>query len=88
MSGPTERETYLSVPSAIEAVTGQRPHPATCWRWCIHGIGGIRLHSWMLGRRRCTTIAAVEEFIAQRTRQQTPAQSSVKTRAMLDKELA
>ncbi len=62
---------FLPVPAAIEAVTGSRPHPSTCWRWAIKGSGGRKLKTWMVGGRRCTTIPSVEEFICQRTADET-----------------
>ncbi len=63
---------YLSVPKAIQAVTGNRPHPSTCWRWSTRGIGGVRLKTWVVGGRRMTTTEAVETFIGTRTELATP----------------
>jgi hypothetical protein len=63
---------YLLVPAAVEAVTGSRPHPSTCWRWCIKGSAGVVLKTWMVGGRRMTTPEAVQDFIARKTAQTTP----------------
>lgn len=52
---------------AIEQVTGRRPNISTAWRWSVHGCGGIRLETVVLGGKRLTTTAMVESFIAATT---------------------
>lgn len=86
---------YLSVPKAIEQVTGERPHPSTCWRWAIRGVGGTRLETKVIGGRRKTTVAAVETFIEARTEAATPlavvhsgSMRSARLDAELDRELS
>lgn len=37
---------------------------ATIWRWATRGIKGVRLATIALGRRRYTTVNALEQFIA------------------------
>lgn len=63
---------FLPVPKAIEIVTGYRPNPSTCWRWAQFGVKGVVLRTWMLGGRRKTTIDAVEQFIAERSKPPRP----------------
>lgn len=48
---------------AIEHVTGRRPNLSTVWRWSVHGCGGIRLETVVLGGKRLTTIEMVEAFV-------------------------
>lgn len=60
-------DPLVSVPAAIEAVTGARPHPVTCTRWVIQGVGGVILPSALIGTRRVTTERAVRQWIAERT---------------------
>jgi hypothetical protein len=86
---------YLSVPKAIEQVTGARPHPSTCWRWAIRGVGGTQLQTWLVGGRRKTTVGAVETFIEARTEASVPKsivasgrrRESDRVQAELDREL-
>lgn len=78
---------FLPVPTAFEAVTGSRPHPSTCWRWYVKGSGGIILKTWMVGGRRCTTTAAVNDFICRRTADTTAGAEQSQVRRELEKEL-
>jgi hypothetical protein len=90
MSTPVDKKAYLPVPAAIEAVTGSRPHPTTCWRWAVQGSGGHRLQTWIVGGRRMATIESVESWIAKRTAQRTPEATATResrVRAELAKEL-
>lgn len=41
----------------------KRPHPATVWRWCVKGIRGVKLMSWMVGGIRCTDEQAIQDFL-------------------------
>lgn len=77
-------QKYMPVASAIEQVTGSRPHPSTVCRWTLKR----GLKSWMIGGRRMTTISAVQEFIESRTKATTPGYEISKVRAALNKELA
>jgi hypothetical protein len=48
----------------IPPIDGKRPHPSTVFRWMTDGIrGGIRLEHARIGRRICTTEAAIERFM-------------------------
>jgi hypothetical protein len=56
-------ENYLPLVSAVEKVTGHRPHLSTVLRWCTKGARGRKLASAVIGGRRMTTVAAVRDFI-------------------------
>ncbi len=57
-------EKLLSIPLAVECVTGVRPHPVTCWRWTTKGVsGGIKLEARKLGGRLLTSKEAVQRFL-------------------------
>ncbi len=48
---------------------GKRPHPATIWRWALHGVRGIKLESIMCGAVRCTSAEALQRFFDRLTAQ-------------------
>lgn len=39
------------------------PSVPTLYRWTTTGVRGVRLRTWQVGSVRCTTRAAVEEFV-------------------------
>lgn len=39
------------------------PARTTRWRWCESGIGGVRLETVKIGRRRYTSRAAFQRFV-------------------------
>lgn len=39
-------------------------HPATVWRWLLHGVRGRRLRSIMIGGRRYVLERDLQDFIA------------------------
>ena len=78
---------YLSVPNAVEAVTGWRLNPSTLWRWSTKGCGGVVLQTWLIGGRRCTTLCAVEEFIRRRSEDPVLRPLETKTSQLLRREL-
>ena len=45
-------------------LTGQR-----VWRWVLHGVGGIKLESILMGGRRLTSSEAIQRFADARTSQ-------------------
>jgi hypothetical protein len=59
-------EKLISFREAVK-VLPDRPHPSTMWRWCLRGVRGIRLESWVVGGRRYTTADAIARFIAATT---------------------
>ena len=79
---------FLPVATAIELVTGRRLHPATCWRWGTRGIDGVKLKTWMVGGRRCTTVEAVQDFICKRTVEATAGADAGEVKRELKAELA
>lgn len=56
-------QKFLSLIDAIESVTGRRISKPTAWRWCIHGISGVRLRRQRVGGRWFTTLEWVREFM-------------------------
>lgn len=58
-------EKLLSLASAVDAATGNRPHAATLHRWRIRGIAGVRLETTCLGGKRMTSVEAVRRFCDQ-----------------------
>ena len=60
---------YLTLPDAVERVTGRRPHLSTSWRWATRGCKGIRLQTVCVGVKRLTTIEWVQSFIQALTEQ-------------------
>lgn len=60
----------IRVPDAVEAVTGIRPDPVKCWRWCNNGVKGIVLKSCLVGGSRVSCVAWVREFIEARSNPQ------------------
>ena len=57
-------EKLMPLPAAVEAATGQRPHPSTVYRWRLAGVRGVRLETVRCGGRRLTSIEAVRRFLA------------------------
>lgn len=41
-----------------------RPHVSTLWRWYLRGVRGVRLKTVVVGGRRYTTAAYLEDFVA------------------------
>ena len=54
---------YLPLLTAVQKVTGIRPHLSTVLRWCTTGAHGRVLQSAKIGGRRLCTIEAVQAFI-------------------------
>jgi hypothetical protein len=59
-------ETLLSLSQAARVcppIDGKRPHASTVFRWITVGVrGGVRLECLRIGRRLCTTEAALARF--------------------------
>lgn len=51
----------------LHQVTGQRPDKTTLYRWCLRGVGGVRLEHIRLGDRILTSRQAITRFIDART---------------------
>jgi len=59
-------ETVFPVSEAPQHIPG-RPSKASCWRWVLQGVGGIKLESILIGGKRFTSHAAIQRFVDQRT---------------------
>ena len=78
---------YLSLAEACKRIP-TRPGVNTLKRWNRRGYKGVKLQVWKVGRRTITSIAAVDEFLAQLNGTQTQPQatpSSVEAEAVLDR---
>lgn len=51
------------VPSKLPRKNGKRVHPSTVYRWCLKGVRGSRLESWMIGGVRYTSDLALSKFL-------------------------
>lgn len=56
-------EPLLPALTAVERVTGQRPHPTTLNRWFRHGTKGVKLETLLCGGRRLSSVPAVKRFL-------------------------
>ncbi len=55
-------ETALTLSEAAKLFGGKRPSRMTVWRWCRHGLRGVRLAYIRRGRAILTSRAAVLRF--------------------------
>lgn len=62
----TTREHRLTLSQAARRVPpyadGKHVSPSTVWRWIVHGVRGVKLESYPIGRRLFTTAEAIERF--------------------------
>jgi hypothetical protein len=73
-------EKPLTLPAAaifLGNITGQKPHVATIWRWCLKGCHGVKLESICIGGKRFVTRSAIERFVEDSTNRQTPTTTTV-----------
>ena len=49
-------------------VTGRRPDKTTLYRWCLRGVGGVKLEHIRLGDRILTSRQRLTAFIEARSR--------------------
>ena len=69
--------------SLVQLARRERIGLATICRWTDQGIGGIRLETFKIGRRKFTTIQAFERFVgATNGGFSEPIESSVRLEAM------
>ncbi|QDU47370.1 hypothetical protein Mal52_58990 [Symmachiella dynata] len=59
-------EDVFPVSEAPKHIPG-RPSQASCWRWVLHGVGGIKLESILIGGKRFVSAEAVQRFCDRRT---------------------
>ena len=53
--------------SKVQEETGYAPDPATIYRWCLRGVGGVKLEHVRIGKRILTSAAAITRFIEARS---------------------
>ena len=62
----TTQEHRLTLSQAARRVPpypdGKHVSPSTVWRWIVHGVRGVKLESYPIGRRLFTTAEAIERF--------------------------
>jgi len=66
-ASPLANEQLLTFSQAVERlpeVNGRRRAPSTLYRWCRHGINGVRLDYVRIGRTMATSQEAIERFLA------------------------
>ena len=59
-------ETVFPVTEAPKHIPG-RPSQASVWRWVLHGVGGVKLESILIGGKRFTSAEAIQRFCDRRT---------------------
>jgi hypothetical protein len=59
-------ETIFPVSEAPKHIPG-RPSKASCWRWVLQGVGGVKLESAVIGGKRFTSHEAIQRFVDRRT---------------------
>ena len=55
--------TLSQAARALPAIDGKRVHPSTIFRWIVDGVRGVKLEHVRVGRRICTTEAALTKFM-------------------------
>lgn len=66
MSIDFRQEELLSMGEAaktIPSINGKTPNKSSLWRWCIHGIQGVKLDYVRVGSRVCTSAEAIDRFL-------------------------
>ena len=64
-NSPLNREELIGLnelAGRLPQINGRRPSVSTLWRWCLKGIGGIRLEHIRRGRVIATSVEAVSRF--------------------------
>jgi hypothetical protein len=57
-------EQHIPLNEAASLIPG-RPHLSTLHRWAERGVGGIKLPTIRVGRRRFTTQGDIDRFLAE-----------------------
>ena len=55
-------QDYIPLAEASKLIPGH-PHVSTLHRWCVRGVGGIKLEHQTVGVRRFVTPDAVQRFL-------------------------
>ena len=69
-ASPFANEQLLTFSQAVERlpeINGRRRAPSTLYRWCRHGINGVRLDYVRIGRTMATSQEAIERFLTDLT---------------------
>jgi hypothetical protein len=66
---PVELDTCFALRQAAKILPGN-PSRSTLSRWVHHGVRGVRLETVLVGGRRYTTRAAIDEFLVALSRQE------------------
>ncbi len=57
-------EKLIKITEVGRAISPSRPvHAATAWRWCLAGVGGVKLESVKIGGCRYTSAGALARFL-------------------------
>lgn len=51
----------------VGEIHGRKPDKTTLYRWCLHGVRGVKLESVRLGNRYLTSRQAITRFIEARS---------------------
>ena len=54
--------SLVDLAKRLPKINGRRPVISTLWRWCLKGIGGVRLEHARRGRVIATSLQAVDRF--------------------------
>jgi len=63
-------ENPISLDSAgdvIAEITGRKPDRTTVYRWCLRGVGGVKLDHARVASVIVTSVPAINRFIEART---------------------
>lgn len=60
--------TLAEARNELFRVTGRRLDKTTLYRWCLRGVGGVKLEHIRLGERILTSSAALTRFIEARSK--------------------
>jgi hypothetical protein len=61
-------DALVSLDRAVELfppIDGKAPSKARLYYWARHGVYGVKLWSALVGRKRVTTAAAIQRFLAE-----------------------
>tara|TARA_R110002049_G_scaffold72490_7_gene187575 strand:- start:159607 stop:159864 length:258 start_codon:yes stop_codon:yes gene_type:complete len=59
----------------LAEITGRRPDKTTLYRWCLRGVGGVKLEHIRLGNRILVSRQSLTRFIEARSAQRQGAAS-------------
>ncbi len=71
-------EDLVSPADGVEALTGERPAPTTCWRWISKGLRGHKLESVKVLGRTFTSHQAIRRWLIKVEASRTEAQAATR----------